>query len=96
MVKEGDTIKDVITYVGCRIDHLQLEREKIPYTVPKQKIQKAINKLTAKIDELHHVRRILHENIKEHSKYEYRKVQHLKKMKDMVNKERGMTANRNI
>ena len=87
MIKEGDTIKDVITYVGCRIDHLKLEREKIPFTVQKQSIQKALTKLTGKIDELNHTKSVLHGNIKEASKYEYRKVQHLKKMKDMIVRE---------
>jgi len=89
MVKKGDTIEDVIKYIDFRIQHLKLEREKQPYIVEdKRKIQKAIDKLKAKIIELERVRRVLKEDIKEHAKYEWNKWQHLKKMKAMMNREK--------
>ena len=80
-MKEGDTIKDVIAYLGCRIDHLVLERNKVPFTLPKKDMQKAMDKLSAKIEELCHVKSVMLGNIKESSKHEWRKVQHLEKMK---------------
>lgn len=88
MVKKGDTIDDVIKYVEFRVQHLRLEREKIPYYVEQKKIQKAIDKLTSKISELEHTKKILHEDIKNHAKYEWNKWQHLKKMKAMINREK--------
>lgn len=88
MVKKGDTIDDVIKYVEFRIQHLRLEREKVPYYVDKNKIQKSVDKLSSKISELEHTKKILHEDIKECSKYEWNKWQHLKKMKAMINREK--------
>lgn len=88
MVKKGDTIEDVIKYVEFRIQHLKLEREKVPFVVPKDKIQQAIHTLRSKIIELERVKKVLHENIKDHSKYEWNKWHHLKKMKAMINREK--------
>ena len=88
MVKKGDTIYDVQKYIEFRIQHLRLEREKIPYYVEKSKIQKAIDKLGAKISELERVKKVLYEDIKEYAKYEWHKWQHLKKMKAMINREK--------
>lgn len=81
MVKKGDTIDDVIKYVVFRTKHLRLERQKVPFTVEKLKRGKAGDKLSARILELAHMKKILHEDIKEHGKYEWRKVQYLEKVK---------------
>lgn len=90
MVKKGDTIEDVIKYVEFRIQHLRLEREKQPYIVgDKRNIQKGIDKLGAKIAELGKLKQVLKEDIKRHSKFEWNKWQHLKKMKAMMNREKG-------
>lgn len=87
MVKKGDTIDDVIKYVVFRTKHLRLERQKVPFTVEKLKRGKACDKLSARILELEHMKKVLHEDIKEHGKYEWRKVQHLEKMKVFALKE---------
>ena len=89
MVKKGDTIEDVIKYVEFRIQHLKLEREKQPYLVEdKRKIQKAMDTLRSKIAELGKLKQVLKEDIKQHSKFEWNKWQHLKKMKAMMNREK--------
>ena len=87
MVKKGDTIDDVIKYIIFRIKHLRLEREKVPFTIEKLKRGKASEKLSTRILELEHMKKVLHEDIKEHGKYEWRKVQHLEKMKIFALKE---------
>ena len=89
MVKKGDTIEDVIKYTEFRIQHLRLEKEKQPYLVQdKRKIQKAINTLKAKIAELEKLKQVLNGDIKDNSKFEWNKWQHLKKMKAMMNREK--------
>lgn len=81
MVKKGDTIYDVQKYIIFRIQHLKLERQKAHLVNPKKDIEKAKNTLSAKVRELERVKRVLHEDIKEYAKWEWRKVEHLKKMK---------------
>lgn len=81
MVKKGDTIEDVEKYVIFRIKHLKLERQKAHLVNPKEDIEKAKNTLSAKTKELEKMKQVLNGDIKEHSKYEWRKVQHLEKMK---------------
>jgi len=81
MVKKGDTIYDVQKYVEFRMQHLKLEGEKVPFVVEKSKIERAKRKLKAKCQELHRLKKVLNEDIKEHAKFEWRKVKHLEKMK---------------
>ena len=88
MVKKGDTIEDVIKYVEFRIQHLKLEREKVPFIVPTSSVVCEILHMRSKIIELERVKKVLHENIKDHSKYEWNKWHHLKKMKAMINREK--------
>ena len=73
--------KDIMEYIKFRIQHLKLEEEKIPFTVEKSKVEQIIKGLKAKQQELHKIKKVLDENVKEHAEYERRKVQHLKKMK---------------
>ena len=80
MVKTGDTLKDVITYINIRKEHLYLEKKRVPQVVPKLKRQKAIDKLASKIEELHNISKVLNEDIKEHSKKEWHRVDKLKKL----------------
>jgi hypothetical protein len=94
LVKKGDTIYDVQKYVKFRIQHLRLEREKIPYYVEKSKIQKSIDKLSSKISELEKIKKVLNEDIKTHAKYEWDKWQHLKKMKDFENEKKERDKNK--
>ena len=86
MVKKGDTIEDVQKYVIFRINHLTLERQKAHLVNPKLAIEKAKKTLSAKIQELEKLKQVLNGDIKEHSKFEWRKVEHLKKMKAMANR----------
>ena len=81
MVRKGDTLDDVIKYVDFRINHLKLEREKVPFTVNVKHRGKAIHKLSSRILELRRLKRVLNEDIKEYSKYEWNKWKHLEKMK---------------
>lgn len=76
---------DIIEYIEFRIQHLKLEEEKIPFTTEESKVEQIMKGLKAKRQELYRLKKVLNENIKEHVKYERRKVQHLKKMKiDML------------
>jgi len=83
MVKKGDTWKDLLTYIEFRLEHLELERQKIPFikSTPKDRREWAMRKLKAKKQELVKMRNVINADIKEHSKYEYSKVQYLKKQK---------------
>jgi len=75
MVKKGDSLEDVIKYVEFRVEHLKLERKIQPDIIEnKIKIQKAIDKLGAKIEELQRMKKVLNGNIKEYSKKEWRNV----------------------
>jgi hypothetical protein len=78
MVKQGDTIKDIITYIGCRIEHLQLERKRAPEVNSKKNIQKALDTLGAKLEELQNIKVILNGDIKEASKKEWRICEELR------------------
>ena len=93
MTKKGDSIEDVLKYVIFRIRHLKLEREKVPYYVKQDKIQKALEKLSSKISELEKTKQILNGNIKDSVKHEWQKWQHLKKLKAEINKEKEIKNN---
>ena len=86
MVKKGDTWKDLQTYIACRIEHLQLEVNEVIHNTKQEHREKALRKLKAKVQELHHLKKVVNEDIKAHSKYEWRKVQHLKKKKDLMSR----------
>ena len=80
-MKQGDTWKDLKAYIHFRIEHISLERQKIPFTIEESKRSQVYNKLTAKMNELKKLKTVVNGNIKENSKYEYNKVKHLNKMK---------------
>jgi len=86
MVKKGDTWKDLQTYITCRTEHLQLEMNEVIHNTKQQHREKALKKLKAKIEELHHLKKVVNEDIKAHSKYEWKKVQHLKKKKALMSR----------
>ncbi len=93
MVAKGDDWKDIMSYVKFRKEHLILERQKIPYTVKPKQRGKAMLKLTGRIAELSSLIKILNSDIKDCSKYEYSKLQYLKKLKDEnVRKQGGNPA----
>jgi len=81
MVKIGDDWKDVIVYLKCRREHLKLEMQKVPFTMPEKDRDRAIKKLAAKIEEINHTLNVVSGDIKEHAKFEYSKVKYLQKLK---------------
>lgn len=81
-MKSGDTFKDMDIYLACRIEHLTLEKQKVPFTQrDKTLIHPIVKKLEAKITELKHTRDVLNGDIKSHSKYEWSKKEYLKGQK---------------
>jgi predicted transcriptional regulator len=83
--------KDLQSYLNYRLQHLVLERDKLPYTLKdKKKIEKAYKLLSGRIFELANLKQIVQSNnIKEQSKFECSKVQYLKKIK--VEHQKGVT-----
>ncbi len=84
MVKKGDTWKDLKTYISFRMDHLKLEMNEVVHNTKAEHKEKALRKLKAKVEELNKLKSVVNGDIKSHSKYEWRKVQHLKKKKDLM------------
>jgi hypothetical protein len=81
MVKLGDDWKDVLAYLVFRKQHLLLERQKIPFVIKEQYRNQVYKTLTAKVKEIDKTATVIRGDIKNASKYEYSKVQHLNKMK---------------
>lgn len=81
MVRKGDTFEDLKKYILFRERHLYLEQQRIPFTVDTNKIDQAIKKIKGRRLELIHLKKVVSECIKEASKYEWRRVEYLKKKK---------------
>ena len=74
--------KDLMNYLRLRREHLLLQRQKVKFTVEESKREQASKKLSAKIQELSLLISITNNHeIKDKSKFEFGKVEHLKKVK---------------
>lgn len=69
--------KDIIAYLHFRIEHLELEAQKVRFVVKPQLRNRVYRKLKAKIEELRRVLEVIKSSVKKASKYEYDKVKYL-------------------
>lgn len=82
--------KDLLAYIAFRSQHLELEKQKVPFLNIENKMKEvAIKKLRDRMEELNVLKKYCEANaIKDASKYFYSKVVHLNKMKVMHIKEK--------
>jgi hypothetical protein len=81
MVKKGDSFKDIELYIRFRINHLDLERQKVRFVIEEDKREQVHRKFDAKIEELRKTLSVLNGDIKEAAKFEYSKCRYLNEKK---------------
>lgn len=67
-------------YLKHRWEHINLERQKVPFTIEEEKRERAIRKLSTRMSEIKRIKRAI-DDLDRHIEYEKGKVEHLKKMK---------------
>lgn len=72
--------KDLLNLLKLRKEHLILEMKKVPFTTEEKLRERVIRKLSAKVQELIHLIKIVNENkVKSTSKYEFNKIEQLRR-----------------